>query len=232
LPVYHALVTTLQGEAGLSNNEGEVTLKKLPPAWWSYKVEHQDYFTHSDSLVIAEDTTSLFVYLSKKTANVTIILTDSDGPVSNAMILFDTYTASSSIEGMAWFFFLEARQDHHILVNANDFETFLDTFYLENDTTINILLQPLSNNDVLLSNKLKIYPNPVSDILNVENAENFNQVYLISIDGKILSHSEINNGKAAIEVSGLISGMYYLHFRSIDKTMVRKIIKTSTGRIR
>ena len=77
----------------------------------------------------------------------------------------------------------------------------------------------LESDENLIKNML-IYPNPVHDILCVEVEENFIQVEMISIDGRVLSIPVLNQttGMFVLDVSGLANGTYLL--KLIDENFV------------
>ena len=58
---------------------------------------------------------------------------------------------------------------------------------------------------------VKIYPNPVSDILSIDLAKTDNcELYLYDITGKLLLQKSVSSYPAQINVSGLKPGVYLL----------------------
>jgi hypothetical protein len=82
------------------------------------------------------------------------------------------------------------------------------------------------SNIVFLSNKgtatadVLIYPNPVQDVLTIENAEGFATIY--NTLGQPLRQIEINNTKYFLSTDDLPKGIYTLHVRRADGTAVVK----------
>ena len=68
-----------------------------------------------------------------------------------------------------------------------------------------------------------IYPNPVSDYVNIE-AENIDMVELYDIFGRKL-YSETVSGSAIIDMSSFGSGIYFIKLYSEGNTSVNKIVK-------
>ncbi|MBR5603367.1 MAG: T9SS type A sorting domain-containing protein [Bacteroidales bacterium] len=68
-----------------------------------------------------------------------------------------------------------------------------------------------------------IYPNPVSDYVNIE-AENVEMLELYDIFGRKL-YSETISGSATIDMSSYSNGIYFLKLYSEGKTSVDKIVK-------
>lgn len=67
----------------------------------------------------------------------------------------------------------------------------------------------------------KIYPNPVSDILNIESKEKFGIIKVINVLGREVLSSKENN----INVSNLPSGLYFVEISVGNKSAIKKIIK-------
>jgi len=86
---------------------------------------------------------------------------------------------------------------------------------------------PLSVVDELNETEFVIYPNPVQDILGFSDVEfQINEIKIYSIIGKLVkSISNEVNILSTIDVSDLVSGVYLIHFKSKDKTSIKKFIK-------
>jgi len=69
----------------------------------------------------------------------------------------------------------------------------------------------ISDNSIIQAN---IYPNPVTDFLLLENAENFQNVNIYSIRGQLIYQSETINSK--IDLKNIPAGFYTLHANGID----------------
>ena len=71
--------------------------------------------------------------------------------------------------------------------------------------------------------KLAIYPNPASDIINIQNAEN-STIQIFDITGKLLiSRSNISNN-AQIDVASLTTGTYFVKIANGNKFQTQKLI--------
>ncbi|MCB0443771.1 MAG: T9SS type A sorting domain-containing protein [Flavobacterium sp.] len=70
---------------------------------------------------------------------------------------------------------------------------------------------------------LKVYPNPVSETLNIKHAYTLVTFNLFTIDGKIIKSGNLENQQ--INVSDLPSGMYLLQLNVEGKSETKKIIK-------
>lgn len=102
------------------------------------------------------------------------------------------------------------------------------------DTTISngqILIDTTSSNNTFIStinnqNHLKIYPNPSSNILNINT--NFLNPYTISIfdlTGKLCLRFENNNNESKIDISKLTSGKYLIQIMQENNHIIMPFIK-------
>lgn len=88
--------------------------------------------------------------------------------------------------------------------------------------------QPLlDNSTILLKNDLIIYPNPVTDILNIDS-EKFSgklEVKLIDLNGKVVQTSLISdfNGHYALSLTSLAKGIYILKLNGENMSYSQKI---------
>lgn len=74
--------------------------------------------------------------------------------------------------------------------------------------------------------KLKVYPNPASEILNIQLPDISNEISIALIDaaGNIAFENDYNSANAVIPVTGLSSGAYILKIHSVDFSIMRKVI--------
>ena len=75
--------------------------------------------------------------------------------------------------------------------------------------------------------EFSIFPNPVTDVLTINNAGSVNNVDIIDITGKAVNTIfNFNNAQLKINTTGLAKGIYLLRIRSNDgNTYLQKIIK-------
>ncbi|WP_196888971.1 T9SS type A sorting domain-containing protein [Aureivirga sp. CE67] len=72
---------------------------------------------------------------------------------------------------------------------------------------------------------LKIYPNPVNDILNFTSKEKIQSMKIKNILGKVIFEEKLNKTNGTINVSGLNDGIYFLLIKSGNKINTVKILK-------
>ncbi|MDR2010510.1 MAG: T9SS type A sorting domain-containing protein [Bacteroidales bacterium] len=78
--------------------------------------------------------------------------------------------------------------------------------------------------NTLNANKLKLYPNPVTDILYIEFPEEIEQINIYDINGVL--HKQVNNEQNMIFVKDLASGVYVIKIITQDGNIInRKMVK-------
>jgi hypothetical protein len=104
-----------------------------------------------------------------------------------------------------------------------------DTMYYNSASkTVTINVLAASNVSSLSAADIKVYPNPATDNLIIENLENISSVIVTSIDGTIVRDERlVNSTKASISLSDLSPGLYFVSVRTSSQSItVKKIIVT------
>lgn len=69
---------------------------------------------------------------------------------------------------------------------------------------------------------MKVYPNPVSDIIYIQNApERSYQISVYRINGSLIYNTKMNSGEKSIDVSFLQSGLYLLNVNGLTFKFVK-----------
>ena len=81
--------------------------------------------------------------------------------------------------------------------------------------------------DNYLSNSIALYPNPASDVINVQcTMYNLQEVEVIDVYGKVINTINVTDNPTRINVSGLANGMYFVRVTTdagaVTKTFVKK----------
>ena len=96
------------------------------------------------------------------------------------------------------------------------------------DYTVNITTSGvgLSENDL---SAITIYPNPSSDILNIDLSsanEEVQSIFLVDITGKLIQTIDVyENALLKLNLSSFASGLYYIKISSASNTVVRQVVK-------
>ena len=96
------------------------------------------------------------------------------------------------------------------------------TIYIDDFTYTNAALSTDENE----MSTFKLYPNPVSNVLTIENNEPFDSIKIYDINGRILKTiSSSNEKQLPIDVNDLTQGMYFIEIQSGSKKHNQKFIK-------
>ena len=89
---------------------------------------------------------------------------------------------------------------------------------------LNACSLPMSVNEVDFYKAIKIYPNPVSNQLILENFQNIEieSITLSNINGHIIKQYEARENQ--LDISDLCSGIYLLKISSKDGVLIEKIL--------
>lgn len=85
------------------------------------------------------------------------------------------------------------------------------------NTELSVTEQPLP--------QLRLYPNPVEDMLYLHAPVPIQQITLFDISGKIVSQHTLNAAEAGLSVNHLPTGIYLVKIQSADQTSTHKIVK-------
>ena len=80
---------------------------------------------------------------------------------------------------------------------------YFDNLYFYNDTSTGI-------NNVETSKLIRLYPNPINEVLNISAKSEMNQVIVRNIVGQTVKTSTINGLEKSIDLSGVAAGNYFV----------------------
>src|SRR5690606_38336658 len=72
---------------------------------------------------------------------------------------------------------------------------------------------------------LKLYPNPVTDMLQISSKTDINSVEIYNINGQLLMQQELNAPNGQMNLSNLSTGIYFAKVSANSATETFKIIK-------
>jgi hypothetical protein len=67
----------------------------------------------------------------------------------------------------------------------------------------------------------KTYPNPATDVLNIQLNTNASSVSILGLDGKVISTEKVNSNDVSVNVANLVSGMYVYEVTSASGEVIR-----------
>ncbi|MRT16973.1 T9SS type A sorting domain-containing protein [Vitellibacter sp. q18] len=75
-------------------------------------------------------------------------------------------------------------------------------------------------------NTITLYPNPANSVLYIKNSERIiDSLIIYSPLGKIIDEFTVNNNSAAVDISGLATGIYYITLKSGNDKTIKKFVK-------
>ena len=75
--------------------------------------------------------------------------------------------------------------------------------------------------DEELNFEANVYPNPVSTVLNVNTTGVATSVSILSLDGKVISSTDMNGTSVSVNVANLTAGVYFYEIVAEDGSLVR-----------
>ncbi|RTZ46854.1 T9SS type A sorting domain-containing protein [Chryseobacterium arthrosphaerae] len=94
------------------------------------------------------------------------------------------------------------------------------------DYTVNVLTSSLATHEVTKKNaSFRVYPNPVTQILNIDSQEKIQSVSVFDATGRNVLSSEVNQAKYNVDLSKLTSGTYIVTIKTESGSQSAKVIK-------
>ena len=83
----------------------------------------------------------------------------------------------------------------------------------------------VANMNEISTTDFSVYPNPASEVININSTKMLNAVITISdLTGKVVKTSTINGLTASVNTSGLNSGIYYVTITEGNSTSTQKVV--------
>ncbi|ESU21444.1 hypothetical protein FEDK69T_25110 [Flavobacterium enshiense DK69] len=110
---------------------------------------------------------------------------------------------------------------------SNGASIYFDYNYPIVTNTYATTIQSLSNQDFSFANYLSLYPNPVSDVLNISKKEDIEitSIHIYNVMGQLMMVIPNAKNTSTIDVSNLASGNYFVKINSDKGTSNTKFIK-------
>ncbi len=137
-----------------------------------------------------------------------------------------TFTDSDKI-ATGYFHVLNTNGDGFIRVTGKNDNGQLGNGTISNENTfiyISCYNSVLSNEDFVL-NEVKLYPNPVNDVLNITFDNEIKSVSMYNLLGQEVMTKSVNSNDTSLNISDLKSGTYLVKVTSNNEVKTAKIIK-------
>ena len=225
-PVYRASIA-YDGKISMTGSTGESRLEKVQKGILVLTIEHADYFTITDSIMVLGDT-SLVSPLTARLADMEFIVSAQEGPLDNAKVTVSdapsVYTGSS---GTTFILNTPARNYYPYRVEKEGYLTVLDSIWLEMDTILHITLELASSVYYDPAGfSISLYPNPASEQVRFYLPVGHAEMSLISASGRTIMSEHIYQGPGMLDVSSLPEGLFMMQIRTRDTSIFEKIIIT------
>lgn len=207
----------------VTNSSGVASLDKVLKGYWLYSIEHDDYFTLTDSVLVLNDT-ALVISMTNRRANIQFEINDSAGPLSGIPVVLSGFQGISDDDGIILFFNQPARQKYGYEIDKEGYLFVSDSLYLEIDTTVTILLELETGISNPWGPDVKIFPNPASDDLLINLPFDEAEMRLVNQEGKLIYLNNIYRGINNINVFSLKDGIYYLSIHGSGTWLSYKIV--------
>ncbi|MBR5983903.1 MAG: T9SS type A sorting domain-containing protein, partial [Bacteroidales bacterium] len=69
---------------------------------------------------------------------------------------------------------------------------------------------PATGIDESTFSEISVYPNPVTDILNITSSKDISEIEIVNVMGQVVYRTEVNGEKAVCDVEGLTTGVYFV----------------------
>jgi hypothetical protein len=206
---------------------GDVTFSEYDGTY-AYSLTKTNYFTGEGELKIASDTI-LNLLMTRSQAEIKFVLQQGAVPVSNAKVAVLTDTATTSNLGIARIRNLNVPSNFEYHIYKSGFRDVMGSVYLRTDTTLNIQMEmiPVNVGGFEKTENLRIWPNPVDEILFLSSSESIAGYSVYNLAGsKIKVESSAVNGIIQLDFSSVIAGIYFIEISFVNhRNVTRKIIR-------
>jgi|GEM_PF-119959 len=139
-PVYEAVVTH-DMQARLTDIKGLTKIQNLQNGTLNCRIYRKGYFTEAVSVPLIPGETAV-LEVTRKKAQVKFDLVNGENPVPGISVILNEKEAFTDEDGKVAFDEIDARKEHIFTIEGSCYSMVSESFYLETDTTIRIILQP------------------------------------------------------------------------------------------
>ncbi|GEM_PF-3320779 len=72
---------------------------------------------------------------------------------------------------------------------------------------------------------IKIYPNPVADILNIDSEKYISRIEILNLESRVLRSINVNGYNKSVDISNLNRGVYFIKIRSENNYYIIRVVK-------
>ena len=219
----------LNNEVQITNEKGEVYFD-VYPGIYPVLVEKTSYESYSGTLTVNSDTT-FQIQLTRLFGSVKFKINEgTNTPVDNATVVLNTDTLISTGIGIANFKNLSVYKTYNYYISKNGYDKLSGTLYLTGDTTVTLKIEPLGTyiSEKSELNTIKIWPNPVYDVLKLNIPEGYLgcNIEIIDLKGRSLKKIfHVNQQTTELSIIDIPSGVFILKLFSGSNHISRLFLK-------
>jgi hypothetical protein len=217
----------LNGLTGISNANGIVVFNSLSPANdYIYTVKATGFYDTLGFVSITDADVNKEIELrALPRYSVTFTVKENNVALENVTVTFSGSSKNTDANGMVVF-------ENYLAATGLAYSTTF-TGYTKVSGTISIVNANVSKDIALsktissipsLNSSIKVYPNPVTDNLMVENAQN-SILNVIDMSGKVILTKSISSANENINISNLSIGVYNIVIKMNNSNYSRLITK-------
>lgn len=224
-PVSNAAVTI--GNIALTTNAvGICTFESLSiDTTYNYSVTKEYFYDLEGSLNALRDTT-VTLQMEKSVANIEFIVAAESGTIENVFAVIEEDTAWFNSENRARFFNLNKNEEYSYSILSEKFQDYTGSILLEGDTSINVTLLINSVDKHSGKETIRIYPNPATSFLTIENDfTEIDALEITDITGKRVLNLQSTFPQRQLTLQlNLPEGLYFLRILSGQKSHEHKLV--------
>src|SRR5690606_24546648 len=88
-----------------------------------------------------------------------------------------------------------------------------------------ITVEVTLSRDIANAVTLKAYPNPVKDVLNISSNREITKIEVLNMLGQVIISNTTNSTETQVNLSGLVSGNYFVKVTANNSTKILKVVK-------
>ena len=121
-----------------------------------------------------------------------------------------------------WVAFLNEYKNYQVLIFTTDEKS--SNFCKQNNFLFFENNSSSSNSSNYFSDKIKIYPNPATDIINIESNYNINSIEIVDNMGRLIMKKDSCN---KLNISELESGTYSVYLYNGNQKIIKRFTKSN-----
>jgi hypothetical protein len=142
----------------------------------------------------------------------------------------DQLSVADTYESYQWFYngvLLQGAITYYLINPSNGVYAVQVTNSYDCSLTSDVITVNVGVEEIALEDQLNIYPNPVTDVLNVQwnNTTESATLSIRDLSGRLVLSERVANGNAVLDLSTLSSGNYILELQTGQSTLRKQVVK-------